>query len=271
MILAFQSWGQPPTDPRRRIVLLHGLGGTGSLWRPIAAHLETEFQVIAPDQRGHGKSKAAAETRFGPLDYGKDLLETLDKNTLVPAFFAGHSMGARSACAAAFLQPEVCLGLVLIDIGFSGLAGGGLGKTLRSFLEILPPSFPSRADARIFMNQNCPDPSIALYLLAVAEITSNGELRFPFDRDALLSTLDQAQGTELRPWIQKILEHGVPVLALRGERSTVWSRDEFEEEKEFFRNFPSLRFLEVPEAGHGLPFEKREIFLQALKDFVHDA
>jgi pimeloyl-ACP methyl ester carboxylesterase len=38
------------------LVLLHGLIGSGACWTPLARSLESEYDVVMPDARGHGGS-----------------------------------------------------------------------------------------------------------------------------------------------------------------------------------------------------------------------
>jgi 3-oxoadipate enol-lactonase len=44
-------WSQPQS-----IVLLHGLGQSGAVWRGWVPHLAREYRVIRPDLRGFGAS-----------------------------------------------------------------------------------------------------------------------------------------------------------------------------------------------------------------------
>ena len=126
MLLAYKLWPTQRDSERARdkILLLHGMGGTGALWRPIAATLENDFDILAPDQRGHGGSivptvpGARSKPGYSPLDYGRDVIETMESLAFHPAWVVGHSMGVRSACGAAFLKPEWVRGLVLVDLGF---------------------------------------------------------------------------------------------------------------------------------------------------------
>jgi pimeloyl-ACP methyl ester carboxylesterase len=91
------------------------------------------------------------------------------------------------------------------------------------------------------------------------------EVTFPFDFHALRETLQAARESTIRPWVEAYAETGKPVLALRGETSTVWSREDFEAEKAFFTRFPRVEFHEFPGTGHGLPFEKRRELVELLK------
>ena len=274
MPLHYQLWNKTgkPLAQIPKIVLLHGMGGTGSLWRPVASGLEDIAAVLAPDQRGHGKSLVALDpdTKVGyaPRDYAQDLTETLDSLDFHPAWIVGHSMGVRTACAFAHLKPDWTSGLVLVDLGFSGVAGGGLGEELARFLQHLPMTFPSRDEARLYMQTQCPDPSIGQYLMAVSVKTPEGDITFPFDRNALIETINAARGVSLRDWIKETADKGKPVLVLRGARSQVWSHEEFEKEKGFFSEWASVKFLEIENAGHGLPFEQRLIFVTLLKKLL---
>jgi esterase len=250
-----------------RFVLLHGLGGTGALWRPIAASLENHSLVMALDQRGHGQSRPVHPDRFTPQEYGQDVIDTMEAENFQPAWLVGHSMGVRSACAAAHLKPEWVRGLVLIDLGFSGPAGGGLGEGLAHFLRVLPEKFASRDEARAFMSANCPDPSIAQYLMAVSVRDASGALTFPFDHPSLVRTIEAVRDISVRPWVKDLAAGGMPILVLRGAQSGVWSHEQFEQERKEFAGFPSVRFKEIEGAGHGLPFEQRARFLAELEAF----
>jgi esterase len=281
MELAFQLWpaqggSQSPPQQDQRIALLHGMGGTGALWRPVAASLENHFWLMAFDQRGHGRSRferpsggrAATESGFTPLDYGRDVIETLGKQDFHPTWLIGHSMGVRTACAAAHLRPEWIRGLVLVDLGFFGPVGGGLGDGLAQFLRLLPASFPNREEARRFMTEHCPDPSIAQYLMAVSARAADGSITFPFDHGALIETIEAARDVSVRAWVRELGERGMPILVLRGANSLVWSHEEFEEERKRLADLPSIVFREFEGAGHGLPFEQRARFMAEVEAFI---
>ena len=283
MELAFRRWGEKPGPiPSKKLVLLHGMGGTGSLWRPVAATLEDDFEILAPDQRGHGGSRIAeiAGSRkrpgFSPLDYAQDVADTLEALHFHPATVIGHSLGARTACALAQLRPDRVERLVLVDLGFDGLAGGGLGEGLARFIRVLPERFSSRAEARAFMDQNCPDGSMAQYLMAVSVALpedAGGGIGFPFDHSALLRTLEEARGTSIRHWVESAALKGIPVLALRGSLSRVWTREEFEAEVRHFSDLQwkgRVRLHQIEGAGHGLPFEKRPEFVAELRRFISE-
>jgi pimeloyl-ACP methyl ester carboxylesterase len=276
MQLSFRRWpAATNANARDKILFLHGMGGTGSLWRPLAATLENEFEILAVDQRGHGGSQISASMagrtppRYTPLDYANDVAETLRAQRFFPTWVVGHSMGVRTACALAHIAPELVRGLCLVDLGFSGVAGGGLGESLASFISKLPHHFASREEARAFMERECPDASIAQYLMAVSvRDAESGVVSFPFDHAALVATIHAARDVSVREWVRARARAGMPMWILRGDRSSVWSHEEFESERREFSEFPSLQFFEMPGTGHGLPFEKRREFCEGLVQWI---
>lgn len=262
----------PPGRARVKLVFLHGMGGNGSLWRPIAASLEDDADILSVDQRGHGQSRVPGETTvsdYAPLVFAKDVFETCAAEGFSPAWVIGHSMGVRTACGYANLAPEAVSGLILVDLGFTGVAGGGIGEALSTFLRDLPTSFVSRAEARAFLDARCPDPSIAQYLMAVSRVDlKTGVLTFPFDHEALLKTVEASRGTEAGPWLEEFARTtGRPVYVLRGAESRVYKSSEYESERARYGALPGVHFLEIPDAGHGLPFEKRPEFVAMIREW----
>jgi len=273
MELYCQAWGEPSSD--LRLALFHGMGGTARLWRAVAALWEKKARVLAFDQRGHGQSllpehSPPALSEVTPEAYGRDVLESLEALKEPPLWGIGHSMGVRTLLAAAYFglleNKSPFRGLVCVDLGLEGPAGGGLGESLSRFLQKLPKGFTSRAEARSFMETHSPDSSMSQYLMAVL----GPDHQFPFQKEVLLKTIEAVRGVSFRPWVEALGQAKMPILFLRGGRSGVWSREEFNEEQMRFSKFSSFEFVEIPDTGHGLPFEKRNEFHQLVNDWIQN-
>ncbi|MEK6706755.1 MAG: alpha/beta hydrolase [Bdellovibrionota bacterium] len=285
MILHFNRWpvNRLPEDhsknsPEAKIILLHGLGGLGYLWRPIAVELENRFEILAPDQRGHGRSRiphTSTSTGYSPLEYGGDIIDTMDATAFHPAWLVGHSMGVRSACAAAKLGGNLISGLILIDLDLSPPDDAAINEVLE-LLRNLPTKFESKKAARSFLLSHCSDPSIARYLIATLFLNNrelkNDALSFNFDRSALIETVLATKNISLLEWLDEIQDKGpLPTLILRGADSKVWDHESFEKDRSALARHHAIEFKEVEGAGHGLPFEKRTQFIQILTDFISRA
>lgn len=271
--LNFFRWRPlPPINPRRTLVFLHGMGGTGRIWRPIASSLEEQFDCIAPDQRGHGGScelPSGEEDHFHAEDYARDVSVLLRDLGVSSYVLIGHSMGVRTALALARSEPERVETLVAVDIGLTQEWGGGIGIPLARFIEGLPENFPDRASLKAHLNAHCPDPAIAQYLSAVARVSPSDAgaetWTFPFHHQALVKTIHQAHQAPLEAWLGDILGAGVPVWFLRGAASRVWLKEDYEVQKQKLAH-PLLHFEEWENCGHGLPFEQRARFVEFIRN-----
>ncbi len=80
-------------DSRLPVLLLsHSLGVNLEMWQPQLAALETRFQLLRCDTRGHGQSSIPS----GPVtvaQLGADVLALLDALGIAQASFCGLSMG----------------------------------------------------------------------------------------------------------------------------------------------------------------------------------
>ncbi|MGE3247728.1 MAG: alpha/beta fold hydrolase [Beijerinckiaceae bacterium] len=76
-------------------VLLHGLSGTGAVWRGLTDILDARWpgSWIAPDFRGHGRSPHAE--RYGIALHAADIAGLIDASRDI--YLVGHSMGGQCA------------------------------------------------------------------------------------------------------------------------------------------------------------------------------
>ena len=251
------------------VVFLHGMGGTGQIWRAIAAKLEDQFDCIAPDQRGHGGSLPPDPKRlsWSAQDYAADVALLLEELGIERCWLVGHSMGVRTALALAQRIPRKIQGLIAVDLSITSEWGGGIGEPLARFIQTLPENFPNRVQMKEHLNRMCPDPSIAQYLAAVA-LRGPGPVEswgFPFQHEALIETIRAAHHAPIEAWLKGNLSAGIPHIFLRGKNSRVWLHSDYESQKQTFAH-PLLCFEEWENCGHGLPFEQRARFVEFLQN-----
>ena len=92
MKLAYDHGGEGD----RLLVLLHGLGATRHVWKPMLAQSRWNGRWIAPDLRGHGASPHASD--YGLAAHAADIGELI--NAHAPSneiIVLGHSMGGAVA------------------------------------------------------------------------------------------------------------------------------------------------------------------------------
>ena len=110
-ILAYDDTGEADLPP---VVLLPGLSGARTTWRPVADGLRGRFRVIAVDQRGHGESSHVPGT-YTLEHYGADTVALCDHVLDRPAVLVGHSLGGVIAHHVALERPALVRGVFLED------------------------------------------------------------------------------------------------------------------------------------------------------------
>ncbi len=111
--MALLCWPKPDAP---RIVFAHANGFCASVYKQMLGRLADRFDIVAPDLRGHGRTKLPADpaTHDSWDVYAHDLV-TLNEALERPADFAvGHSMGGTSWTLAAALM-DTPPPLALID------------------------------------------------------------------------------------------------------------------------------------------------------------
>ena len=109
--LHYQTHGQPG---RPALVFLHGLFGSSTNWASIARECASDYYVLVPDLRNHGRSPHVESMTYTVMT--QDLIALLDKESIAQATFVGHSMGGKVAMRLALLAPQRVTGLAIVDI-----------------------------------------------------------------------------------------------------------------------------------------------------------
>lgn len=102
---------------REWVVLVHGAGGSSSIWfRQLRAYREA-FNVVLVDLRGHGESAklrpADRNVRYTFDALSREVLDVLDHLGIVSAHFVGISLGCLIIRTIADIAPERVRSMVL--------------------------------------------------------------------------------------------------------------------------------------------------------------
>lgn len=107
------------------VVLCHGFPETAHSWRhQIGPLAEAGFHVLAPDQRGYGRSSAPRDvTAYGVDELTGDLVALLDDVGAEQAVFVGHDWGAFLVWHMGQLHPERCRAVVAASVPYTAWPG----------------------------------------------------------------------------------------------------------------------------------------------------
>lgn len=102
------------TGTGRPLVLLHGITDSAACWSRVMGDLEGEFDLVALDARGHGRSPRWSPT-MTPAQMADDAAAVIRELFDVPVVVWGHSMGAATATLLASRHPGLVAAVVLED------------------------------------------------------------------------------------------------------------------------------------------------------------
>jgi pimeloyl-ACP methyl ester carboxylesterase len=242
LTLSMTRWGAPP-DATPPIMLLHGIGGCGVDWEPLARTLAATCPVIALDARGHGDSDWSPEAAYSGDAHFADLATALDALGIDTCILGGYSMGGGVAILAAGAMPERVAGLVVIDAYPAPEMTEGsrkIAEHVASFSSLRSPASRPRSG-----NRPPFDPAIA----------------DAFARDLLAG---DPRRLDLWPMWDALQ---CPTLLVRGEHSDVLPPALA---AEMLERQPRARMVVMPGVGHRVPFHCPSELAQLLVEFTSD-
>ncbi len=113
------------------VLLLHGFPELGYSWRhqiePIA---EAGYRVVAPDQRGYGKTDCpTAVEAYDMLQLTADIVGLVEALGEKEAIVVGHDFGSIVAQYCALLRPDIFKAMVLLSVPYAPRRWGDLLPT----------------------------------------------------------------------------------------------------------------------------------------------
>ncbi|MFP6836307.1 MAG: alpha/beta hydrolase [Pseudomonadales bacterium] len=104
--LHYLDWGNSEAPD---MLLVHGLQDHCHAWDWFARLFTDDYQVTAPDLRGHGDSAWVRGSSYHQIDYVYDLAQLVKQGALGPTVLVGNSLGGTLAALYAGAYPtEVC-------------------------------------------------------------------------------------------------------------------------------------------------------------------
>jgi non-heme chloroperoxidase len=239
------------------VVLSHCWTGSRATWEPVAARLVAAGRrVVLYDQRGHGASTLGADV-LTVDQLGEDLAAVLDAVDARDAVLAGHSMGGMALQALAVARPDVVAervrALVLVGTAGFGVAAGPLSAPVRFVTG-------DRRIERLLAGRLGP----ALTRGAVGRHPRHAHL--VATRDAFLSLptgvrlqfLTALQAMDFRAGLADV---AAPTTVVVGSRDLLTPP---RLGRAIVAAVPGARLVEVPGAGHMLPYEEPDLLAEII-------
>jgi esterase len=242
------------------IVFLHGGTAHARWWDFVVAAIGPRFRSLAVDLRGHGDSDWAAGGAYRVRDYVADLAFVVAELGLTRPVIVGHSLGSFVALDYAVEHPRGASGVVVVD----GRASfGASGTRYLRLLGMFGAAEYASVDEAIERFQPLPKETIAprevlAHVVRHGVRESNGVWTTKFDRGSLA-------GLDVFDLRARLGEIECPVLVVRGERSTVLSRESADRLVAACRR---SRLVEVAGCHHHVLVDRPDALAAEIRSFV---
>ncbi|NBD07926.1 alpha/beta fold hydrolase [Corallococcus silvisoli] len=249
--LHFEASGEGPP-----ILLLHGLGSSGSDWEAVAPRLSAHHRVVVPDARGHGRSDKPAGA-YGVALFARDIAALCDGLGLSGVHVVGLSMGGMMGFQLAVDRPDLVRSLTVINSGPDMVA-----RTLRRKLEFAarlgvlrllgPRALAKRIAPRLF-----PKPEQeALRRRAVESLGANAP-------DVYLRATRGLAGWSV---LDRLKDVACPVLVLHSERDYT----PLAAKQAYTALLPDAWLRVLTDSGHAAPVDQPGQVVDAVEGFLRE-
>ena len=225
----YETFGEGPP-----LLILHGGTSSIEMRRPVWPFFAGPFQVIAPEQMGHGRTADAPDRAFHYHDMAEDTVELLHQLRIDSVRILGNSDGGIVGLDMAIHHPDLVSKLVITGAGFSVAAYSA--DEWNELMTIAPdewfPPFHENYD----------------------RLSPDGPSHWPvfFERMRRMWMVEPNFTPDQLAGIQ------APTLIIAGDRDQI----EPEHTVALFRAIPNAQLCVVPNEGHGvLPKETALAFL----------
>lgn len=243
------------------VVLCHGVTDDGLCWTPLAQALESDYDVIMLDARGHGLSETPADG----CDYDRQAADVAGLiAALAPARPAvgGHSMGAMTALYLAADYPDLVRRVFLEDPPLHDAASRSRAERVAAAEGMRQWIASLQGRSREQLVEQCRRDSPAW---SEAEIGpwADSKLRARPDLSFILEP-------PRRGWQEILARVTCPALLITAdpERGAIVTA---EQSAEAARLAPSLNVVHLPGAGHNIRRERFDGYVPAVRAFLAGA
>lgn len=248
------------------IVFLHGFTGSTASWREITKLLKGNYQTIAVDLTGHGKSTIPEDIDRYSMDQQVEDLETLFTELSLDRFIlVGYSMGGRVALAYTVRHSRRVSTLIL-ESSSPGLKTEEERKERQAADRRLAERILTGGlHAFVDFWGNIPLFASQKSLSEEKQLAVRNE-RLSQSEIGLANSLQGiGTGSQASYW-KSLGAVNLPVLLITGELDTKFVNIS----REMQRNFPNVRHETIEHVGHAIHVEKPATFATMIEEHISE-
>lgn len=250
-MLQHESFGSAEAP---RLLIAHGLFGSGRNWRAIAKRLSAEFHVTTVDMRNHAGSFWSDEMSYEAM--AGDLVDVIEALG-APSMVLGHSMGGKASMVLALTRPELVERLIVADIAPVSY-GHSHGHFIEAMASIDMSRIKTRSDVGDALMEHVDEPALRSFFLQSVAI-EDGIARWMLNLPALREAMPQIIGF---PDLDGV--YSGRTLFVSGALSEYVDGAGRAAIKPLF---PGARFARLKDAGHWLHADQPRAFIETVQGF----
>ncbi len=248
------------------ILFLHGFTGCINDWIDIIPSFENEFNILAIDLIGHGKSDAPKDVSFYSEDnIVKHIFEIINYLNLNELIIVGYSMGGRAALSFFFSYPKNVKALIL-----ESASPGIEEETERKNRLLNDFNLANRIEeigTKKFIDEWMEAPLFQpLKKLPESDYKNIKGHRYSNDKTGLANSLRGFSQGIMKSYWERLSEIKIPVLLLSGELDDKYRALN----KRVNSTIPDSEFRTVKSAGHNIHLQNRDEFINLAKQFLNN-
>ena len=167
-MLNYSIFGEPSTKPK--LLIVHGLFGSGRNWRAIARHFSRDRQIITVDMRNHGDSFWDDDNSYSAM--AQDLADVIN-HIGAPVDLLGHSMGGKASMVLAFKHPKMINRMIIADISPVAYKHDQVSNV--KIMQSLPlGTITNRSQADEILAHDINEPSVRAFFLQSLKLSKDG-------------------------------------------------------------------------------------------------
>ena len=241
------------------VIILHGLFGASDNWLTIARQLSTDYKLILPDLRNHGRS-FKSET-FDYQSMSNDLVHFIEENGIDDPIIIGHSMGGKVAMNFAVNHQSMLSKLIVVDIGPKAYPIHHQ-QILKGLNNLDLTNIKSRKEADDSLSHYVEEAGVRQFLLKNLDRNEDGVFTWKLNLPIITREIESVgEALSAENTFSK------PSLFVKGEKSEYIVGDD---SLLISQIFPGSRIVSIPGAGHWVHAENPLEFLSEIKAFLSE-
>ncbi|PCE64611.1 alpha/beta fold hydrolase [Sediminicola luteus] len=255
----------------KTLVFVHGLSSNLEAWSKNISELQNQFQCVALDLPGFGRSSKNAPA-YTPSFYAQTLLALLDHLNLEQVVLVGHSMGGQASIAFAQHYPDRLEKLVLVAPAGIETFTEKEAATLNQFMN--PELVKNTSEAQIEQNYKLNFYAMPADTETMIQDRKNIRTAADFDQHCIAIT-ESVSGMLAEPVYQNLGDIQKPVLVLFGAQDLLIPNRFLHPTlttsgiaQTAVEQLPNATMALIPESGHFVQFEKPNEVNRAILKFL---